>query len=273
MNGRLVLLIVAAAVFVRLWMPMKQAPYPPKVTQARQRVSIHPAAQITARGLVRVAASAVSKNHASAPETARSGEDGPSIGAPQQIEHWTEASSPIALPPDLEPGSYRVIDQSGRVALLEVRAPAETFGCRTAPTAAPEFFVIRNDSTTWYFVRLTIPGTFTASRPVEPEVPPVPVPEYTLPEPAIGNRKFDFTGYDQEIDATTSATIPDSSIGATEVHISPDASGRHAGLRFALMQRDAERSLQDAAKRLAMWWQQTTIAIRQAETTPITPSL
>lgn len=277
MNGRFVLLIVATAIFVRLWMPANRQ-HSRETTTTHQRCVLPAektgfAGHFAAANLVNEGAANVI---AAGPKLAER-----DVSLPlerESVEHWNENTAPIALPPDLEPGRYRVVDQTGRVALLEIPEPANSFGCRPSAFASPEFFVIRNDSTTWYFVRLRSRDSF-ADRASETRLVPPPEgissADSSLETPRA-NRKFDFSGYEDD-NAATTPLLPefahDRRADMEVVPADPAADARHAALRLALLQRDAERAVRDVAARVTTWWKRTSLNLRQADAAPVAPSL
>src|SRR5205807_7163284 len=68
-------------------------------------------------------------------------------------ESWTANDCPIPLPAGVAPGSYRVVDDAGRVAHLEVAPSAAINQNASAPIANPEFYVLADGSSRGYFIR------------------------------------------------------------------------------------------------------------------------
>jgi hypothetical protein len=280
MSGRIALLIAATALFIRVWLPTKHcAPGVPVARTVTTSCGLAAAKRCLSHQIA--ATETASSGHEESAATTREGIAASPATETTSIEHWTTSTAPISLPPDLEPGQYRVVDQSGRVALLEAAPSDDSFDSPVPRGAAPEFFVIRDGSTSWYFVRLTA-GTQIASKSIAaPSTVAVPrdtlVPQYSTTVPAFTNPKFDFRGYadetepllptfgepPQNVDAATAGTPAD---GTT-------AAARHASLRWALMQRDAERKLREAGNRIAAWWQRTSVTLRQAGSPSTHPSL
>jgi hypothetical protein len=115
---------------------------------------------------------------------------------------WTRENCPIPLPAGITGGTYRVVDDTGHVARLDIAAAdTETLGeilreiLGTSSREVPaDFYTTTVGTRRWYFIRLQTPVTldFTdagengncgSTREVESNSKP------TL------NRKFDFTGY------------------------------------------------------------------------------
>lgn len=180
-NGRLLLLVVATGIFVRVWMADRQRPR--AHVRIPDRISItgigpQPGSTARAQSINAVPAS-VSK------ELIRPAE-----------EYWTVNDCPISLPAGIGAGSYRVIDDTGRVARLEISAPITPIS-NAAPTVVnPEFFMLGDSSRRWYFIRLR---ESVASQPDALALAGITqVGEDSTacasPRPCT-NRKFDFTGY------------------------------------------------------------------------------
>jgi hypothetical protein len=113
-------------------------------------------------------------------------------------ETWTEADCPIPLPAGIGGGTYRVVDDTGRVARLEIPSSSAVSFHTGAPVVEPELCMTTAGSTRWYFIRLR--------QPVIAELPVVPLPDEPAyssathsatgdERPLFTNRKFDFTGY------------------------------------------------------------------------------
>lgn len=99
-------------------------------------------------------------------------------------EVWTPRTAPVPLPQMLSAGIYRVVDDTGRVARLEVTQVAAAQPGETA--AEPDLCVSTVGNRRWYFIRLhSAQGT----------APLVTSQAETLPR---ANRKFDFTGYESQ---------------------------------------------------------------------------
>ena len=109
-------------------------------------------------------------------------------------EIWTVGGCPIPLPAGIAAGNYRVVDDTGRVARLEI-AVADRAVVDTNSREVPADFQMTSVGTRrWYFIRLQTPialdvgdGTHHAIGDVAPEA-------QSSPRPFL-NRKFDFTGY------------------------------------------------------------------------------
>src|SRR5262245_58260846 len=127
-NGRLVLLVVATGLFVRVWMANERPRVRNRVTTRSQATCWMPppdpaprAAAAPARSEeVVVRPAAVATKAASAAE-----------------ETWTEYDCPIPLPAGIGSGIYRVVDETGRVARLEIdpsRFADQLIGTVASPT-------------------------------------------------------------------------------------------------------------------------------------------
>ena len=181
-NGRLLLLVVATGLFVRVWMA-NDRPRSRAYRRMPDRISAlvtgpHP--DSTGRWH-----SAATVAMTKAPHSAGCGE-----------ERWTAHDCPIALPAGIAAGTYRVVADSGRVARLDYeRALAGTDEGTTV--ANPEFYVIVDGSHRWYIIRLkettTAQPDFTVPEAVD--VYGSAVAEHSLNHREFANRKFDFTGY------------------------------------------------------------------------------
>jgi hypothetical protein len=186
MNGRLLLLVVAMGLFVRVW-TANDRPRPRARFRTSDRISgmvtgPHPDSVVGGDSVPTVAVS-VTK------ESMRFAE-----------EDWTENNCPISLPAGIAAGSYRVVDDTGRVAHLEVAPSAAVSQNVRASVANPEFYVLADGASRWYFVRLR------ESVASEPEIPAPQALEVIGEGPStlslchrpFTNRKFDFTGYVDE---------------------------------------------------------------------------
>lgn len=185
-NGRLLLLAVVIGLFVRAW----------STNDGLKR-----------RGLARHRAAAVQtvalRNDRPAVQIVRVPAERDVTEVAGHEEHWTVANCPIPLPAGIVPGTYRVIDDQGRVARLTVVAEDMATQSSSQTQVETEFFMINAPQSRWYFVRLkTAPlAARTGAAPVaslsvaavSTLVPPVESIEAAAP---VANRKFDFSGYD-----------------------------------------------------------------------------
>jgi hypothetical protein len=97
----------------------------------------------------------------------------------------------------MQNGVYRVVDDAGRVARLEIARSLAAAESARAPACSSEFNVITVGPRRWYFIRLQTPGC----KPKVANEPAVPH-DISAQTQATGNshspclnRKFDFTGY------------------------------------------------------------------------------
>lgn len=161
-NGRLLLLAVVTGLFMRIW----------SETGARSgsdRVAV-----------VRPAPAAVSLPQPVVETTDRPVEPDlkvtaavPTVELSLQHEDWTPHSAPIALPQGLSAGTWRVVDDTGRVARLEL--PVGQFPVHQQQQT--EFHVTTIDGQRWYFIRLNSPERIASGQPVlEAASTPAPPP-------------------------------------------------------------------------------------------------
>jgi hypothetical protein len=179
-NGRLLLLVAVTALFVRVWSG-NSGRHGQSVSRAHPALSqnlgpwhaIHPVSRPV------VAAHSVSATtHHDAHE-----------------EVWTVTTSPIALPAGMAPGVYRVVDDTGRVARLEIASGHEhTAGSHVVPA---DFHMATIGARRWYFIRLQATTVTSAIAPaLQPAQNETPLSEEArASRPAFTNPKFDFTGY------------------------------------------------------------------------------
>lgn len=197
-NGRLLLLAVVIGVFVRLWTP-HSGPRVRPVVRTRAGNPLPTEALAAAERAIAEQRTVVSSI--------------PAVQVTLSEDHWTPATSPIALPAGMAPGEYRVVNDAGHVARLTVeRGPIVDSTAVTAP--APEFYAISIDQHRWYLIRLNQEGTLTAYESFDNgnsddcgSETPAAVSAVLVPEPApeeptgfgarpFINRKFDFSGYE-----------------------------------------------------------------------------
>jgi len=147
-NGRLLLLAVVTGLFMRIWSEAglhREVGTPGTQRTVSAAVSALPAAPVPSP----VIASLLSKT---APAGDQAG----------QAEEWIGRSAPIALPQGLTAGTWRVVDDTGRVARLEL--PEGQFPAHEGQQS--EFHVASIEGQRWYFIRLNSPERIAAGRPV-----------------------------------------------------------------------------------------------------------
>jgi hypothetical protein len=172
-NGRLLLLAVVIGLFARVWTVNDRSGVRP-VT--RHTVVVTRAVEPPARAIAvaaTVAATAVSDRQPV--ETVANGE-----------ERWTTSDAPIALPRGLAGGTYRVVNDAGRVAILTVTEAAVDES--PAARARSEMFVLTVGQDRWYVIRLRgTPGPLPrqAERIVEPALESALLPEFAPDEFAL----------------------------------------------------------------------------------------
>lgn len=178
-NGRLLLLVVATGLFVRIWSANDQSKsrfVPRTRSQTAVASPPDPAAIFSGYAVVHQPVSA-----------------GATTTGPAE-DVWTGANCPIPLPVGISAGNYRVVDDTGRVARLEIAgAEGERIVANTREVPA-DFHLMSVDNRRWYFIRLQAPiakdvrdSTHSAIGDSVPETGSNPRP--------FQNRKFDFTGY------------------------------------------------------------------------------
>ena len=161
-NGRLLLLAVVTGLFMRIW----------SESGARH-------------GADRVAAVRPTPVAVSLPEPAVESPAGPAepelkvtatVPPPDlsvQHEEWSHHTAPISLPQGLSSGTWRVVDDTGRVARLEL--PVGQFPVHQLQQ--PEFHVTTIEGQRWYFIRLNSPERIASGQPVqEAASTPAPLP-------------------------------------------------------------------------------------------------
>jgi len=204
-NGRLLLLVLVTGLFVRVWM-VNSRTRPRILPATRSQVAIRlpppdPTEAARARDVVVRPVSIVRQSVDPVDEVFRppiSIFRIPGFSPTATEEIWTEANCPIPVPFGIGNGSWRVVDDTGRVARLEIASSSAVNPATGAPVVEPEFCATSDGSTRWYFIRL--------HQPVIAELPVVPLPEEpacssnthsatAAGRPLFTNRKFDFTGY------------------------------------------------------------------------------
>jgi hypothetical protein len=176
-NGRLLLLAAVIALFGRVWTTNERCHARPVGRHHSLAVQTAPSGSTHAR----IAATPVSVR-------------GPAQTSAEQVpanpeECWTETTCPIAVPAGMSAGTYRVVNDAGRIAHLTVRNDANAAGDSLIPGAETELFVVTVGQERWYFIRLrnaSAPAGLQAERDSSPYIT----------SPTRANRKFDFTGYE-----------------------------------------------------------------------------
>jgi hypothetical protein len=176
-NGRLLLLVAATGLFVRVWTANDRAHH----LRTGNRV-----AQFAVSPTVSGREWACDATYRPTSTRTR--------GTAALEEVWTSVSSPVPLPAGIQSGVYRVASDTGRVARLEIAAP---LAAAANASNAPEFWMTTFDSQQWYFIRL---HASERQQQTVAKAPPAvnAVSAQTglgnVPSPCM-NRKFDFTGY------------------------------------------------------------------------------
>lgn len=153
-NGRLLLLAVVTGLFIRIWSGTDRSHTSPGPQQRRQQPVVA-AREATLRSNI----GAVERDHAiaqSAPgelnrprtESSVTTLESKKQQIVEQAESWTESSAPIPLPAELSSGAWRVVDDTGRVARLEIDRDD------VVAWDDAEFHTSRIQGRRWYFIRL-----------------------------------------------------------------------------------------------------------------------
>ena len=181
-NGRLLLLVVATGLFVRVWTANNSAHYRNHPRTPRNQVTVI-SSPISAGKTVAHAVSYRPKL------TTRP------IAALEEV--WTLSSCPIPLPAAIQNGTYRVVNDAGRVARLEVALSVAAAQNAHSLTISPEFYVAAIASERWYFIRLQAPVDLKSVAQAPENLPHNTVPAVTETSfhSPCSNRKFDFMGY------------------------------------------------------------------------------
>ncbi|MCY2963686.1 MAG: hypothetical protein NT069_08570 [Planctomycetota bacterium] len=194
-NGRLLLLAVVTGLFMRLWTSVDRGRVTENAGRSHQSVpaetvvadsqslqieSAPPVSTVTARGSE---VSTVVSEVVSRPV--------------DRDENWTEQSAPIPLPPALTAGSWRVVDDTGRVARLEINRQDEAM----IASQDEEFHATQINGRRWYFIRLNsaerIAATVTppvirrisVPRVVRHATPTIEIAQAPAPEQPIASRE------------------------------------------------------------------------------------
>lgn len=186
-NGRLLLLVAATGLFIRVWNANDQS-RSRFVTRTRSQTAVacppNPAPATNGTAVVHQQVSMTTSTTASAEEL------------------WTRDNCPIPLPAGLTGGSYRVVDDTGRVARLELAAAdaeileeilREILGTNSREVPA-DFHMTSVGTRRWYFIRLQTPIAVDVQKGAPNAVGDAASATESHPKPFL-NRKFDFTGY------------------------------------------------------------------------------
>ena len=195
-NGRLLLLVVATGAFVRVWSANDQSRSRPVMrTQSQAAVACPPNPKPVASGTAAM--------HQPVSATV-------SVAVTDE-EAWTVADCPIPLPAGITAGSYRVVDDTGRVARLEVAAALGSVADASRREVSADFHLTSIGGRRWYFIRLQTPIALETPTATEMSAALLDASSDAAREAAsepcqFQNRKFDFTGYvtsSQPADAPT----------------------------------------------------------------------
>lgn len=187
-NGRLILLVIATGLFIHVWTTNDRSSRPRSRTVSKARISAQHSA---------------SPPNPAPPTLVRAVASQPVWAVSSQIdlpeETWTETACPIEMPAGIGPGAYRVVDDRGRVALLEIGStdsrPRETI------SSQPESYLMTAGARWWYFVRLQEwielpPPESSGASDETTAVTQEGNPTTSDDSPALfNNRKFDFGRY------------------------------------------------------------------------------
>jgi len=191
-NGRLLLLVVVTGLFVRVWM-VNERPRVRGKSPAQACVTVRtPPPDPAPRAAAATAPFAEVAFQPTAPTLKLS---------PPLEEIWNRHNCPIPLPAGICGGVYRVVDDTGRVARLEIEPSmfVDLFG--DAPTATADLLMTTCGPTRWYFIRqqpvVAPPLMAQAADDSVSESTPIPAETSATgnERPPCTNRKFDFTGY------------------------------------------------------------------------------
>ncbi len=158
-NGRLLLLAVVTGLFMRLWTSVDRGRVTETLSRTHQSV---PAETVVADSHSIQTESAPSVSAVTAGEPEVSTVVGEVVSRPlDRDENWTAQSAPIPLPPALTAGSWRVVDDTGRVARLEISRPDEA----SIANQDGEFHTTQINGRRWYFIRLNSAERIAATVP------------------------------------------------------------------------------------------------------------
>src|SRR5579872_1501516 len=140
-NGRLLLLLVVTGLFIRVW----TANHSPRLSASNRSQTA--GAMWLPQPAPRAADCNVAVRRVSI--TTR---------LPMTVEEtWTLTTCPIPLPDGIAVGVYRVVDDTGRMARLEIAPSLASAKDASAPGLAPDFYLTTVTSRRWYFIRLQTP--------------------------------------------------------------------------------------------------------------------
>jgi hypothetical protein len=160
-NGRLLLLAVVTGLFMRIWSETG-ARHGSEHLARGQRPAVSVSQPMS------VGESLAQPTPSEPPVTAAI----PAFDPSAQPQEWTPQTAPISLPQGLSAGTWRVVDDRGQVARLEL--PVSDFPIDQLQT---EFHVTTIDGQRWYFIRLNSPERIASGRPVlEAACTPAPQP-------------------------------------------------------------------------------------------------
>jgi hypothetical protein len=198
-NGQLLLLVVATGLFVRIWGANDQS---------RSRSVTRPHTAVAWRLEEESATTVPAVMHQPVSVNVLA------TGTGEEI--WTRDNCPIPLPAGITGGSYRVIDDTGCVARLELAAAdaeileeilREILGTTPREVHA-DFHMTSVGSRRWYFIRLQTPVAVDVRDRTQTAVGNAVPENESSPWPFL-NRKFDFTGYvtSERLDGSASDEI------------------------------------------------------------------
>lgn len=138
-NGRLLLLVAVAALFVRVW-----SINDPQRGRHTRRTWVHTSRPVVATPVV-ARTSVVAVVPVSVART-------PESSLPTEPQ-WSVADCPLPVPAGIEPGTYRVASDDGRIARLVVPATGNVAASMTART---DLLAVTVEGVRWYFIRLNV---------------------------------------------------------------------------------------------------------------------
>lgn len=138
-NGRLLLLVAVAALFVRVW-----SINDPLRGRHSRRTWAHTSRPVVATPVV-ARTSVVAVIPVSVART-------PESSLPTEPQ-WSVADCPLPVPAGIEPGTYRVASDDGRIARLTIPAASDV-GASMA--AGPDLLAVTVEGVRWYFIRLNV---------------------------------------------------------------------------------------------------------------------
>jgi hypothetical protein len=193
-NGRLLLLIVAIGLFVRVW-------------KTNEHPRTRPIARPRSHAAERIDTTATEPARQAKPVSSRQERGERRTGE----ESWTMATSPIPLPAGITAGTYRVINDTGRVAKLTVAADEFSLPNESPSFAATDVVAVTIGSERWYFIRLRPESTAAVPQAVLRLAAELSA---TIDHPQA-HRKFDFSGYETVRDLSAETIVHDGAKQAT----------------------------------------------------------